>query len=140
MGKSLDRTVVLPKARKPVIRTKRIYDAPSRNDGYRALVDRLWPRGINKEKACIDIWLRDSAPSDELRRWFNHDPQKWGDFKKRYFAELETKQGILDPVIERLEEGVTLLFGAKDEQHNNAVALKEYLEKKVEVTDETSMD
>jgi len=75
-----------------------------------------------------------------LRKWFNHDPQKWGDFKKRYFDELENKQGILDPVIERLEEGVTLLYGAKDEQYNNAVALKEYLEKKVEATDETSMD
>ena len=123
-----------------MIRTKRIYDAPSRNDGYRVLVDRLWPRGINKENARIDIWLRDSAPSDELRKWFNHDPQKWDDFKERYFAELENKQGILDPVIEKLEEGVTLLYGAKDQEHNNAVALKEYLEKKVGATDETNMD
>lgn len=140
MGKALDRAVVLSKARKPVIRIKRIYHAPSRNDGYRVLVDRLWPRGINKEKAGIDLWLKDSAPSDELRKWFNHDPQKWDDFKKRYFAELENKQGILDPVIEKLEEDVTLLYGAKDEQHNNAVALKEYLEKKGKANDETSVD
>ena len=78
--------------------------------------------------------------SDELRKWFNHEPQKWGDFKKRYFAELEHKQGILGPIIEKLEEGVTLLYSAKDQQHNNAVALKEYLEKKMEANDETSMD
>jgi uncharacterized protein YeaO (DUF488 family) len=140
LGKALDHQVILPKARKPVIRIKRIYEAPSRNDGCRVLVDRLWPRGINKEKAGIDIWLKDSAPSDELRRWFNHEPQKWGDFKKRYFNELEHKQGILDPIIGKLEEGVTLLYAAKDEQYNNAVALKEYLEKKVEATDETSID
>lgn len=123
-----------------MIRTKRIYDVPSRNDGYRALVDRLWPRGIKKEKAGIDLWLKDAAPSDELRKWFNHEPQKWGDFKKRYFAELEHKRGILKPIIEKLEEGVTLLYSAKDREHNNALALKEYLEKKPEADDETSMD
>jgi len=123
-----------------MIRIKRIYDAPSRNDAYRALVDRLWPRGIKKEKAGIDLWLKDAAPSDELRKWFNHEPQKWGDFKKKYFVELEHKQGILGPIIEKLEKGVTLLYSAKDRQHNNAVALKEYLEKKMEANDETSMD
>ena len=84
-----------------MIKTKRIYDAPSQNDGYRALVDRLWPRGIKKEKAGIDLWLKDAAPSDELRKWFNHEPQKWGDFKKRYFAELEHKQGLS---LKRLEK------------------------------------
>jgi len=113
-----------------VIRTKRIYDAPSRNDGYRALVDRLWPRGIKKEKAGIELWLKDAAPSDELRKWFNHEPQKWGVFKKRYFAELENKQSILGPIIKRLGGDVTLLYSAKDRQYNNAVALREYLEKK----------
>lgn len=116
----------------------RIYDAPSQNDGYRALVDRLWPRRINKEKAGIDIWLKDAAPSDELRKWFNHEPQKWDNFKKRYFA--ENKKGILDPIIENLEDSLTLLYNAKDRQHNNAVALKEYLEKIMEASDETSMD
>jgi uncharacterized protein YeaO (DUF488 family) len=121
-----------------VIRIKRIYDAPSRNDGYRALVDRLWPRGINKEEAGIDVWLKDVAPSDELRKWFNHEPGKWADFRKRYFAELEHTQDVLIPIIEKLEEGVTLLYSAKDEQHNNAAALKEYLERKMEAKDETS--
>jgi uncharacterized protein YeaO (DUF488 family) len=86
---------ILNEARRPVTRIKRIYEAPSRNDGYGALVDRLWPRGIKKEKAGIDLWLKDAAPSDELRRWFKHESQKWGDFKTRYFAELEHKQGIL---------------------------------------------
>ena len=88
--------LILNEARKLVIRIKRIYDASSRNDGYRVLVDRLWPRGMNKEKAGIDIWLKEVAPSDELRKWFNHESQKWGDFKKRYFAELEHKQEILN--------------------------------------------
>jgi len=122
-----------------VIRTKRIYDAPSRIDGFRALVDRLWPRGIKKEKAGIDLWLKDAAPGDALRKWFNHEPQKWGVFKKKYFIELEHKQSILDPIIERLEGGVTLLYSAKDRQYNNAVALKEYLEKNMEENDETSV-
>ncbi len=123
-----------------MIRIKRIYNAPSKDDGYRVMVDRLWPRGINKEKAGIDIWLKDAAPSDELRKWFNHEPQKWGDFKKRYFAELEHKQGILGPIFEKREEGVTLLYSAKDQQYNNAVALKEYLKKKTDANNETSMD
>jgi uncharacterized protein YeaO (DUF488 family) len=122
-----------------VIKIKRLYDAPSRNDGYRVLVDRLWPRGISKEKAGIDIWLKDAAPSDELRKWFNHEPQKWSDFKKRYFIELAHKQGILSPVLEKHGESVTLLYAAKDQQHNNAVALKEYIEMKMGANDEKSM-
>jgi uncharacterized protein YeaO (DUF488 family) len=139
-GEAFGRAVVLSQVRKLVIRIKRIYDTPSEEDGYRALVDRLWPRGITKEKAGIDIWLKDAGPSDELRKWFNHEPQKWDDFKKRYFAELERKQGILGPVMEKFEEGVTLLYSAKDQKYNNAVALKEYLEKKSEANDEISMD
>ena len=95
---------------------------------------------MNKEKAGIDIWLKEVAPSDELRKWFNHEPQKWGDFKKRYFAELKHKQEILGPIIERHGKTVTLLYAAKDQQHNNAVALKEYLEKKMEANNEKSMD
>ncbi len=122
-----------------MIRIKRIYDAPSSNDGYRVLVDRLWPRGISKEKAGIDIWLKEAAPSDELRKWFNHEPQKWSVFKKKYFVELEDKQEILGPIIEKHGKGVTLLYGAKDQDHNNAAALKEYLEKKMEASDEKSM-
>lgn len=123
-----------------MMKIKRVYDAPSRNDGYRVLVDRLWPRGITKEKAGIDLWLKDAAPSDELRKWFNHEPQKWNDFKKRYFVELEREQSALDPIIEKLGESVTLLYGAKDQQHNNAVALKEYIEKKMEAKNEAGVD
>lgn len=123
-----------------VIRIRRIYDAPSRDDGYRALVDRLWPRGISKETAGIDIWLKNVASSDELRKWFSHEPQKWGDFKKRYFAELDHKQEILGPIIEKHGKGVILLYAAKDQQHNNVVALREYIEKKTEANDEKSMD
>lgn len=122
-----------------MIRIKRIYDAPARNDGYRVLVDRLRPRGMNKGKAGIGIWLKEVAPSDGLKKWFNHEPQKWGDFRKRYFAELEHKQEILSPIIEKHGEGVTLLFAAKDQQHNNAVVLKEYCEKKMEANDEESV-
>ena len=123
-----------------MIRLKRIYDAPSRNDGYRVLVDRLWPRGMNKEKARIDISLKEVAPSDELRKWSNHEPQKWGDFRKRYFAELKHKQEILGSIVEKHGKAVTLLYGAKDQQNNNAVALKEYLAKKMEANNEKSMD
>ncbi|MGC8602202.1 MAG: DUF488 domain-containing protein [Desulfomonilaceae bacterium] len=118
-----------------MIRIKRIYDNLSENDGYRALVDRLWPRGITKEKAQIDIWLKEAAPSDELRKWFNHDPEKWNDFKQRYFAELEHKLDTLGPLVDKIEIGVTLLYSAKDHQFNNAVALKEYLEKVIKTTD-----
>ncbi|MGC8658396.1 MAG: DUF488 domain-containing protein [Desulfomonilaceae bacterium] len=115
-----------------MIRVKRIYDEPAADDGYRALVDRLWPRGVKKEKARIDIWLKEAAPSDELRKWFNHDPEKWNDFKERYFAELESKHSTLDPVIKQVEQGLTLVYSAKDEQYNNALALQEYLERQVQ--------
>ena len=114
-----------------MIRIKRIYDKPSDDDGYRVLVDRLWPRGMKKEIARIDVWLKDAAPSDELRKWFNHEPEKWNDFKEKYFMELQHKKGVLDSVIERINQGLTLLYGAKDERHNNAAALKEYLEEKI---------
>jgi uncharacterized protein YeaO (DUF488 family) len=123
-----------------VIRIRRIYDAPFRNDGYGALVDRIWPRGISKETAWIDIWLKNVASSDELRKWFNHEPQKWSNFKMRYFAELDHKQEIFDPIIEKHRKGVTLHYAARDQQHNNVVALKEYIEKKTEANDEKSMD
>jgi uncharacterized protein YeaO (DUF488 family) len=112
-----------------MLRTKRVYDRPARGDGYRVLVDRLWPRGLSKEEARVDIWLKDIAPSGELRKWFGHDPQRWPEFKRRYFRELDRKAELAER-IPRRGKTVTLLFGAKDEEHNNAVALREYLEKR----------
>ncbi len=111
-----------------MIKIKRIYDEPAKSDGFRILIDRLWPRGESKEKARIDLWLRDIAPSDELRKWFEHDPEKWGKFKEKFFAELKEKKDLLDEIIARARKGtVTLLYGAKEERYNNAVALKEYI-------------
>ncbi len=112
-----------------MISVKRIYEKPSRNDGFRVLVDRLWPRGLKKENAGIDLWCKDIAPSDALRKWFSHDPRKWMEFKKRYFAELDDRSGALD-CLRNAGEDVTLLYGAKDEEHNNAVALREYIREK----------
>lgn len=114
-----------------MIRTERIYSV-NKGDGLRVLVDRLWPRGIAKEKAKLDLWMKDIAPSDDLRRWFGHDPEKWGSFRERYFKELDAKQELVDQLIVKVREGnVVLLFGARDELHNNAVALKEYIEKRI---------
>jgi uncharacterized protein YeaO (DUF488 family) len=112
-----------------MIKVKRIYDLPVSEDGTRILVDRLWPRGLKKEKAKVDLWLKDIAPSDKLRKWFSHDPVKWSEFKKRYFKELDRKRETVDLMIEKAkQEHVTLLFGAKEERFNNAVALKQYIE------------
>ncbi|HXX81678.1 MAG TPA: DUF488 domain-containing protein [Thermodesulfovibrionales bacterium] len=114
-----------------MIKLKRIYDPFSREDGKRVLVDRLWPRGIKKEDAHIDEWLRDIAPSDTLRKWFSHDPSRWEEFKKRYNAELKDKRKLLEELLADSRKGtVTLLFGAKDIERNNAVVIKEALEKK----------
>jgi uncharacterized protein YeaO (DUF488 family) len=111
------------------LRIKRVYDLPCKDDGYRILVDRLWPRGLGKSEAEIDEWLKDVAPSHELRRWFNHRPERWDEFKSRYFQELAKKEKILQEIRAKASVGVvTLLYGAKDPRHNNAVALKEYLE------------
>jgi len=110
------------------IQVKRIYESPSPDDGYRILVDRLWPRGIKKDHANIDLWLKEIAPSDSLRKWFNHEPEKWEEFKRRYSKELEEKQDLVGQVVQQSKKGkVTFLFSAKDETHNNAVALREYL-------------
>ncbi len=111
-----------------MIKIKRIYNAPARDDNFRILVDRLWPRGISKDKAKIDLWLKDIAPSDSLRKWFDHDPAKWAVFKRKYFKELDNKKDLIKEITKRAEGGVTLLYAAKDEQHNNAQALKEYME------------
>lgn len=111
------------------IQTKRAYAPASPEDGYRILVDRLWPRGISKARAAIDAWEKQLAPSDELREWFGHDPQRWEEFKQRYFAELAAQPEQVAALRQRAAEGpITLVYVARDEQHNNAVALKEYLE------------
>ncbi len=107
---------------------KRVYEEPAGDDGYRVLVDRLWPRGIKKENAQIDLWLKDIAPSGPLRRWFAHDPAKWEEFTARYFRELEEREALLAQLREKAAHGrVTLLYGAKNAQFNNAVALKAFL-------------
>ena len=112
------------------IRVKRIYDAPSTDDGVRLLVDRIWPRGLSKEAAKIDGWLKDLAPSDTLRHWFGHEPGKWEEFQRRYFAELKEKADVRQAISAGKKPGkVTLLFAAKDTAHNNAVALKAYLDR-----------
>lgn len=107
---------------------KRIYEPAAKSDGFRVLVDRLWPRGIAKESAKLDLWLPDLGPSTELRKWFNHDPAKWDEFRRRYHAELKEKKELVAELKGRAKEGtVTLLYSAKDEAHNQAVALKELL-------------
>ncbi|ANA41526.1 MULTISPECIES: DUF488 domain-containing protein [Geobacter] len=111
-----------------MIRIKRVYDEPTPEDGKRILVDRLWPRGITKDKARIDEWLKEVAPSDGLRQWFGHDPARWDEFRERYRRELDAKAELLDGLRKLAAGGtVTLLFAAKDEKHNNAVVLKDIL-------------
>jgi uncharacterized protein YeaO (DUF488 family) len=113
-----------------MIVVKRIYDPPSRTDGTRILVDRLWPRGIRKDEAAIDEWLKDIAPSTVLRKSFGHDPDKWPLFKERYKKELKEHAEIVDELRRKTKKGrVTLLFSAKDAEHNNAVVLKEVLDR-----------
>lgn len=115
------------------IQINRIYDDPSDDDGTRVLVDRLWPRGASKEDAQLDRWLQDLAPSDELRQWFDHDPEKWVAFKHRYQAELAEKDELVAELQELAEEDtVTLLYAATDREHNNAVALKEFLDQRID--------
>ena len=115
-----------------MIRLKRAYDAPSPQDGLRILVERLWPRGVSKAKAAVDLWLKDLAPSTELRKWFGHDPEKWDEFQERYRSELGEKGDLLVLLKHRTTEGnVTFVFAASDKQRNSAVALKEYLEEKM---------
>lgn len=113
------------------IRLKRVYDQPAKSDGYRVLVDRLWPRGLKKSEAQIDEWLKRIAPSTGLRKSFGHDPARWTEFKRRYWAELdENREQIEKLVHEARKRRVTFLFSAKDTEHNNALALKEYIERK----------
>ena len=108
---------------------KRIYEAPKSKDGARYLVDRLWPRGIKKTSLVMDAWLKEIAPSNDLRRWFGHDPGKWDEFQRRYRAELDANPGAWKRLLEAVKQGnVTLLYFARDTEHNNAVVLKSYLE------------
>jgi uncharacterized protein YeaO (DUF488 family) len=117
----------------PQVRLKRAYDAPAKSDGCRVLVDRLWPRGVSKDELRLDDWLKEVAPSTGLRKWFGHDPAKWGAFKDRYFRELDEQSEAVARLLARGREGtLTLVFGAKDVHHNDAVALKEYLERHAE--------
>ncbi|HEY6727754.1 MAG TPA: DUF488 domain-containing protein [Polyangiaceae bacterium] len=111
------------------VKVKRVYDVPARSDGRRVLVDRIWPRGLSKEDANLDAWLKDLAPSAELRKWFGHDPSKWSAFKRKYFRELDQHASVIEQLLTSPRRTTTLLFAATDREHNNAVALKEYLEK-----------
>ena len=115
-----------------MIRIKRAYDPGAKEDGARFLVDRLWPRGVKKEALHVAAWYKEVAPSDELRHWFNHDPAKWKDFQRRYRAELTASPAAWQPLLDAAEQGdITLLYSAHDTEHNNAVALKAYLEEKL---------
>lgn len=110
---------------------KRVHEEASKADGYRILVDRIWPRGIKKSEANIDLWLKEIAPSNELRKWFNHDPNKWIQFRAKYNKELKNKDEELNIIKQRLKKSaVTLLFGTKDKEHNQAIILLEFIQKR----------
>ncbi len=112
-----------------MIELKRVYEPWAQSDGTRFLVDRLWPRGLTKEKAHVDVWLKEIAPSTELRTWFGHDPDKWAEFQTRYPSELAANDRAVSTILDALNDGtVTLVYAAKDEEHNEAVVLKYYLE------------
>ena len=112
-----------------MIKLKRVYDKRTSTDGVRYLVERLWPRGITKASLRLDGWLKDAAPSTELRKWFSHDPEKWTEFQRRYFAELGRAPEACEPILLAARKGtVTLLYSSHDTEHNNAVALREYIE------------
>jgi uncharacterized protein YeaO (DUF488 family) len=111
------------------IAIKRVYEAPAGGDGYRVLIDRLWPRGLKKETLAMDVWAKELAPSTELRQWFGHDPARWDEFRQRYAAELDGSASVWQTLARRsTQEPVTLLYGARDEEHNDAVALKALME------------
>ncbi len=110
-----------------LVRLKRVYDPPSPEDGFRVLVDRLWPRGLKRDTAKIDLWFKDAAPSAELRRWFGHDPRRWAEFQERYRAELAANSPAVATLRDLIKGGrpLTLLFAANDAEHNNAVVLRD---------------
>jgi uncharacterized protein YeaO (DUF488 family) len=112
-----------------MIKLKRVYEEPSGDDGLRVLVERLWPRGVKKEDARLDLWLKDVSPSAELRKWYNHDVAKWSEFQKRYRAELPQRQDSLKMIVEKQRQGtVTFVYAARDREHNSALVLKEFLD------------
>lgn len=113
------------------IKMKRVYEQPADGDGNRILVDRLWPRGLTKEKAHVDLWLKEIAPSTELREWFGHDPEKWKRFCGRYETELRHNEDLIEMLRKKARDGtITLLYGARDQKHNEALVLKEVLERR----------
>jgi uncharacterized protein YeaO (DUF488 family) len=115
-----------------MIAIKRVYEEQSPSDGARFLVDHLWPRGLKKQEVKMEAWLKDVSPSNGLRHWFGHEPAKWQEFQRRYFAELNKKPEAWQPLLQAAQEGgITLMFSARDTEHNNAVALKSYLEKRL---------
>jgi uncharacterized protein YeaO (DUF488 family) len=116
-----------------MIQVKRIYDSVTEDDGYRVLIDRLWPRGFSKEDAKVDLWMKEIAPSTELRKWFHHDPDKWMEFQQRYKDELVNKKELIDQLLklEKEKKVITLLFSAKDREKNQAMILIEVLRDKV---------
>ena len=108
---------------------RRVYDEPTEEDGTRFLVERLWPRGLTKSALAEATWLKEAAPSPELREWFHHDPQRWNEFRRRYFGELKRNKDFLSPILDAAHKGgVTLLYSSRDTEHNNAVALREFLQ------------
>ena len=112
------------------IKIKRAYEQPHKDDGVRILVDRLWPRGLTKEKARIDLWLKEIAPSTELRKWFAHDPDKWKSFRGRYQTEIRNNEDLIKVLKDKASEGtITLIYGARDEKHNEALVLRQFLER-----------
>ena len=111
-----------------MIKLKRVYEEPSQADGLRVLVERLWPRGFTKEHASIDLWIKDVAPSTELRKWFGHDPKRWEPFRQRYLAELRGKKDLIDLLKQEEKEGtITLVYATRDEEHSGALVLKDFL-------------
>ncbi len=111
------------------VQLKRVYEPPGKSDGARVLVERLWPRGVSKQKAKLALWARELAPSTELRKWFDHEPARWEEFKARYFAELDARREALEPLLALTSAGpVTFVFASREEKLNNAVALREYVE------------
>jgi uncharacterized protein YeaO (DUF488 family) len=110
---------------------KRVYERPSADDGVRILVERLWPRGLTKEKAAVDLWIKDIAPSPDLRKWFGHDPARWRRFKQRYWKELKERKDDVDALRRKAREGrVTFIYAAHDQEHNAALALKQFIERR----------
>jgi uncharacterized protein YeaO (DUF488 family) len=114
-----------------MLKLKRAYEPVSRTDGTRLLVERLWPRGLSKARLRLTGWMKEAGPSTELRQWFNHDPLKWSQFRRRYFRELDSRPESWRPILTAARRGVvTLVYSSHDEEHNNAIALKEYLQAK----------